>query len=61
MVVRQVISDTLKRFGVRLSMKEIEVTVQAERVTTSFVFDNGQPGVLMLGDGHEQWLPDREK
>lgn len=61
LVVRQAINDVVRRFGVALPMKEIEVVVQADRITTSFVFDNGQPGMLILDDRDEQWLPDLEK
>lgn len=58
-MVRSVIRNVVERFGVALPMKEIDVVVQGDRITTSFVFDNGQPGILFLSDGAERWQPYR--
>ncbi len=40
------------------AMREVNVVVEAERISACFLFLNGQPGTLVFCRGQEQWLPE---
>jgi hypothetical protein len=55
---RQVIAETLNRYGVECPEKEIEVSVIENRVGAAFIFKKGIPGSLSFCKGAEQWCAD---
>ena len=55
---RNVISATLKLWGVACAKSEVEVSIIGTRIGAAFIFESGTPGSLVYSRGRESWCPD---